>query len=66
MIALAVILAGKGVAALQEAGKLPLDAVAFPRIDVLGVYPSLQSLGVQLLVLAAALALVVRNARTSA
>lgn len=65
MIALAVIFAGKGVAALQEAGKLPLDPVSFPRIELLGVYPTLQSLGVQLVVLAAALALIVYNARSS-
>lgn len=65
MIALAVIFAGKGIAALQEAGKLPLDPIAFPRIELLGIYPTLQSLGVQLAVLAAALALIVYNARSS-
>ncbi|HEX6928465.1 MAG TPA: cytochrome c/FTR1 family iron permease [Gammaproteobacteria bacterium] len=66
MIALAVIFAGKGVAALQEAGRLPLDPVAFfPRIELLGIYPTLQSLGVQFVVLAAALALIVYNARSS-
>jgi len=66
MIALAVIFAGKGVAALQEAGKLPLDPVEFlPRIELLGIYPTLQSLGVQFVVLAAALALIVYNARSS-
>ncbi|HEX7046776.1 MAG TPA: cytochrome c/FTR1 family iron permease [Gammaproteobacteria bacterium] len=66
MIALAVIFAGKGVAALQEAGYLPMDPVAFfPRIELLGIYPTLQSLGVQFLVLAAALALIVYNARSS-
>jgi high-affinity iron transporter len=65
MIALAVIFVGKGVAALQEAGKLPLDPVDFPRIDVLGIYPNWQSLAAQLLVLAAALALVVFTRRTA-
>lgn len=65
MIALAVVFAGKGVAALQEAGKLPLDPIAFPRIELLGVYPTAQSVGVQLVVLAAALALIVYNARSS-
>ena len=55
MFVLAIIFAGKGIAALQEAGKLPLDPVAFPRIDLLGIYPNLQGLAVQgaLLVLAA-------------
>ncbi|MBI5040338.1 MAG: FTR1 family iron permease [Gammaproteobacteria bacterium] len=54
MFVLAVVFAGKGIAALQEAGKLPLDPVSFPRIDLLGVYPNLQGLAVQggLLVLA--------------
>lgn len=54
MFVLAVVFAGKGIAALQEAGKLPLDPVSFPRIDLLGIYPNLQGLAVQagLLVLA--------------
>jgi high-affinity iron transporter len=65
MVTLAVIFAGKGVAALQEAGKLPLDPVHFPRIDLLGIYPTLQSLGLQLFVLGAALALVLYGARSS-
>jgi high-affinity iron transporter len=65
MIALSVVFAGKGVAALQEAGKLPLDPIAFPRVELLGIYPTLQSIGVQLIVLAAALALVVYTARSS-
>lgn len=63
MVTLAVIFAGKGVAALQEAGKLPLDPVHFPRIDLLGIYPTLQSLGLQLIILGAALALVLYSAR---
>jgi len=65
MIALAVIFAGKGVAALQEAGRLPLDPIAFPRVELLGIYPTLQSLGVQLAVLAAAIALIVYNSRSA-
>lgn len=47
MFALAVVFAGKGVAALQEAGKLPVDPVSFPRVDLLGVYPNLQGLLLQ-------------------
>jgi len=65
MITLAVIFAGKGVAALQEAGKLPLNPVQFPRIDLLGIYPTLQSLGLQFIVLATALALIYYSTRTS-
>ena len=47
MFALAVIFAGKGIAAMQEAGKLPLDPISFPRIDLLGIYPNLQGLAMQ-------------------
>ena len=49
---LAVVLAGKGVAALQEAGWLPMSLVNGPRIDLLGIHPTLESLGIQLAVLA--------------
>jgi high-affinity iron transporter len=52
MFLLAVIFAGKGVAALQEAGTFPLDPVNFPRVDMLGIYPNLESLGAQFLLLA--------------
>ncbi|MBV9995486.1 MAG: FTR1 family protein [Caulobacteraceae bacterium] len=51
---LAVILAGKGVAALQEAGVLdvhPLSRV--PRIELLGVFPTWEGLIAQLVTLAA-------------
>jgi len=47
MFVLAVIFAGKGIAALQEAGVLVSTSVNFIRIDLLGVYPSLQGLLVQ-------------------
>lgn len=54
MFVLAIIFAGKGVAALQEAGYLPISPVNFPRIDLLGIYPNLQGLLLQagLLILA--------------
>ncbi len=44
---LAVVLAGKGIAALQEAGWLPIHTVNFPSLPLLGVYPNLQSLVLQ-------------------
>jgi len=55
MFVLAIIFAGKGVAALQEAGVLHSNPVNFVRIDLLGIYPNVQGLMVQLalLVLAA-------------
>lgn len=54
LFVLAVVFAGKGVAALQEAGKLPVTIVQFPTIDVLGIHPSVQGLGLQGLMLLAA------------
>ncbi|MDQ9172440.1 cytochrome c/FTR1 family iron permease [Oxalobacteraceae bacterium R-40] len=49
---LAVVLIGKGTAALQEAGILNVTPVSMPRIDLLGIYPSQQTLVAQLIVLA--------------
>ena len=46
------LMAGKGVAALQEAGWLPVSLYAGPRFDLLGIYPTLQSIGAQILALA--------------
>ncbi len=47
---LAVVLVGKGVAALEEAGMLDVTPIPIPRIDLLGIYPSLQPVAAQLLV----------------
>jgi high-affinity iron transporter len=38
---------GEGIAALQEAGTLPVDAVNFPGIPALGVYPNFLGLLMQ-------------------
>lgn len=48
---LAVILAGKGVAGLQEAGWVGVNPVAAPRIDILGVLPTAETLSAQAIVL---------------
>lgn len=61
MFILAVILAGKGVAALQEAGKLPIDPIPFPRIDILGIYPNSQGLILQIVMVVLALFLMRGN-----
>ena len=48
---LAVVLAGKGVAALQEAGLIEIAPLAqVPRIPVLGLFPTWETVGAQLLV----------------
>lgn len=47
LVILAIVFTGQGVAALQEAGKISADAVAFIAIPMLGVYPTLQTLAAQ-------------------
>jgi high-affinity iron transporter len=50
---LAVVFVGKGIAALQEAGTLPVNPVNIPSLPALGLYPSLQGLVLQMLVVVA-------------
>lgn len=45
---MAVVFAGQGIAALQEAGKLASNRIDFPAIPLLGIYPNLQGLTLQL------------------
>ena len=52
---LAVVLVGKGTAALQEAGWVTQGVLAIPRVEWLGVYPTWQSLLAQVVVAVAAL-----------
>lgn len=58
---LAVVLMGKGVAALQKIGYLEITPITMPRIDVLGVYPSMQTVVAQVLILVIAVASVAYN-----
>ncbi|VTU42408.1 cytochrome c/FTR1 family iron permease [Variovorax sp. RA8] len=62
---LAVVLAGKGVAGLQEAGLLDVTPAAVPRVELLGIYPSWQTLSAQLVVLLIAVTGFVANLRPS-
>ncbi len=48
---LAIVLIGKGVGGLQEAGWIGATPVAAPRIDILGIYPTTQTLAAQLCML---------------
>jgi high-affinity iron transporter len=50
LTALAVVFVGRGVAALQEAGTLPVNPVNLPSIPVFGLYPTVQGLVLQVLV----------------
>lgn len=49
---LAVIFAGQGIAALQEAGSIAADPVNFVRLPLLGIYPTVQTLSAQVAALA--------------
>jgi high-affinity iron transporter len=61
---LAVVLAGKGVAALQEAGMIGVIPLAWaPRVEILGLYPTLQGLLAQVATLAILLLGFGRNRR---
>lgn len=62
---LAVVLTGKGIAALQEAGWLNASSLNLPTIDLLGVHPSLQGIGAQLLMAALVAAGFMWNARAA-
>jgi len=52
LFVLAVVFAGHGVAGLQEAGWLPVDLIAMPSFDLLGIYPTMETLIAQLVVVA--------------
>ena len=49
---LAIVLTGKGMAALQEAGWVPVTLAPVPHIEILGIFPTWQSLLAQLTVIA--------------
>jgi high-affinity iron transporter len=52
MAALSVVLAGNGVAALQEAGWISVMPVPFFTFKWLGIHPNVQCLGVQAVLIA--------------
>lgn len=62
---LAVVMVGKGVAALQEAGVIGITPIAGPSVDLLGIHPSLQTTLAQLMVVAVIVASMLFNARSS-
>lgn len=53
---LAVVLVGKGMASLQEAGWIGATPVAFARVELLGVFPTLETLLAQAVMLAVVIA----------
>ena len=56
---LAVIFSGQGIAALQEAGVVATSILDLPSVEILGIYPTLQSLGLQIFVLLIGVSLLV-------
>lgn len=56
MALLAVVFAGHGVKALQEAGVIRADPVSFATVQALGIYPSVQTLTAQFVALAIVIA----------
>jgi high-affinity iron transporter len=63
---LAVVLAGKGVAALQEAGLLGVTPVDVPRISMLGLFPTREVVFAQIATIATLFAGFAWNRRRSA
>lgn len=65
MALLAVVLTGKGVAALQEADLLSTRLLSLPRIDLLGLYPTVQGISAQLACMAVLVAGFLYNRRVA-
>ncbi len=49
---MAVVFTGQGIANLQSAGKLSANPITFPTVPVLGIYPNVQGLTLQLVLIA--------------
>lgn len=49
MAVLAIVFAGQGIAALQEAGRISASTIDFIRVPMLGIFPTVQSLAAQLI-----------------
>jgi high-affinity iron transporter len=65
MFALAIVFAGKGVSALQEAGWIAVTFVNLPRVDWLGLYPTAQSAGIQSVIFVTGMAWLFSSSRQS-
>lgn len=64
--ALSLVIAGKGIAALQEAGVIPMHPVAgLPQVEVLGLYPNWETIAVQVMVMAVLIAGFLANRRAA-
>ncbi len=54
LVVLAMVFAGKGIVAMQEAGWFPVTPLNFNAVEILGLYPNLQGVITQLVMLALA------------
>ena len=63
MAILAVVLTGKGIAAVQEAGWLSAELVSLPRIEWVGLYPTMQGVLAQVVCMAVLVTAFVVNRR---
>jgi high-affinity iron transporter len=61
---LATVLMGKGVAALQKVGFVDSTPISMPRIDILGVYPSMQPVIAQVIIMLVIAASIAYNLRS--
>lgn len=62
---LAFVMIGKGVAALQKVGVFDITPISFPQVDLLGIYPTTQTVIAQLLILVIIVASVIYNVQSS-
>jgi len=62
---LAFVMVGKGVAALQKVGVFEITPIAFPQVDLLGIYPTMQTVVSQLFILTIIIASVIYNVRSA-
>lgn len=66
LVLLSFVIAGKGIAALQEAGYVPVDRVPFPEWNAIGVYANWETLGVQGFMLVLVISLLALSRRRGA
>ncbi|MBF8179745.1 cytochrome c/FTR1 family iron permease [Herminiimonas contaminans] len=62
---LAFVMVGKGVAALQKVGVFEISTIPFPQIELLGIYPTTQTVVAQMLIVMIVIASVIYNIRSA-
>jgi high-affinity iron transporter len=62
---LAFVMIGKGVAALQKVGVFDITPISFPEIELLGIFPTMQTVIAQLLILVVIIGSVFYNVRSA-